>query len=391
MDQLRWLLLNSKLYKGLKNILLLKGNRNLRLSPESLLLYQNTKGIFNRYDLIVRLMAIEELVGKTTGGLMLYHKMQKSRNEYLESIAQRIKPEDRYQNKQGSLQALLDSINQNGFDHRYPITVSPDLKLVDGSHRLACALHFRLEEITIRKSAAKKVDFGLNWFAHYFDQVEIDQIQARYQALINDVDIKEALSAILMRETQVFGRGTFYQSSEVLGISGQRPTTERYRIYGLDEFLNKHQRVLDIGCNCGFFALEMAKKVKSVVGIEIAGTLVEVGQTAQVYLGQSNVEFIQDNFNRHRFDGKFDFICSFAVHYWLGMDMLNYGKRLFDLLNPGGKVILESQNVQKEDVDWDKKLSLLRKVGFVEVRSGRIKDDGVIERKFTILRKKLVK
>jgi len=170
-------------------------------------------------------------------------------------------------------------------------------------------------------------------------------------------------------------------------LPGQRPTSERYGIYKLDDHLGPEQRVLDIGCNCGFFTLLIAKKVQSVVGIEITQTLVDVAQMTQVYLNRGNVEFKQGNFNKIKLDTTFDFICSFAVHHWLGANMKKYGARLHSLLNPGGKVLLESQNIHVQDLDWEEKVKNFSKAGFVEVSSGSLNDDGVIERRFIILKK----
>ncbi len=392
MDQLKWLILNSKIYKGIKGVLLgLRGNRKLALSPECLLLSQHVDGVFNRYDVIVRLMAIEELQGVASGGLALYHKMQRSRNEYHDAAGQRIKQEDRYQNKQGSLESLVESLKQNGFDHQFPISVTPDLKLVDGSHRLAGALYLQINEITVKKSAAREVDFGLSWFSRYFEQAEIDLIRNRYHRLREGIAIEKVLNEILQREKQVFGRGGFYQSFERLGIHGQRPTSERYKIYKLDEHLSADQNVLDIGCNCGFFTLMIAEKARGAVGIEINQALVDIAQVMQVHLNRSNVSFRCGNFNKMEFEEKFDFICSFAVHHWLGVDMHKYGIQLHELLNPGGKVLLESQNINDQDSDWEEKLEKFKAAGFVEVDSGYLKDDGVIERRFGILQKDTVK
>jgi SAM-dependent methyltransferase len=386
--RLKWLLLNSRIYKSTKGLLLkLRGTSQLILSPEMLFLSQHEAGIFNRYDVVVRLMAFEALCEGRQEGLALYHKMQESRNAYLDSIGQSIKSEDRFQNKQGTLDALVDSFDRQGFDFKKPIEVTTDLKLVDGSHRLACALHFKSEEVCTRKSVARQVDFGLKWFEKYFEPDEIALIRSRYQQLIRTIKIEQVLSEILQQEKQVFGRGEFYQSFEPLGIPGQRPTAERYGIYQLDKHLQTGYKVLDIGCNCGFFTLMIAQRAKSVLGVEINQTLVDIGQVLQVYLGQANVCFKQGSFNKIKFEEKFDFICSFAVHHWLGVSMQTYGRRLHNLLNTGGKVLLESQNIKQQDVDWEEKLLKFRQAGFREIDAGALKDDGIIERRFSVLQK----
>lgn len=386
-NKLIWLLKNSRIYKRIRSTALrLTNSYELEVSPAFLFLSQHTNGIFNRYDVVVRFMAIEEINGANNSGLALYIKMQQARNQYLASKNKRIKIEDLHQNKEGMLQNLVTSFRSTGFNPKFPLTVNSNLKLVDGSHRLACALYFNAETILVEKSESLDVDYGLDWFRNYFESDEAITIQEKYREMLKNIDLKAVLEEILHRERQIFGRGEFYQSCEEIGISGQRPTTERYKTYGLDEHLSPTHSVLDIGCNCGFFTLLIASKVKEVTGVEINQTLVDIGQVTKVYLNRQNVTYIQGSFNRLKLDQKFDFICSFAVHYWLGVDMRKYGDRLKSLLNPGGKVLLESQNVHQQDVDWEQKLKKFMQAGYDEIDSGTIKDDGIIERRFSVLR-----
>ena len=386
-SKLSWLVKNSRIYKrALKIYHGLQGERLLTMSPGVLLLIQNKNGEFNRYDVMVRLMAIEEIDGISGGGLALYQKMQRKRNHYLMAANKKIKSEDRQKNDD-VLGELLGSFKQNGFNEKFPIAVNSNLKLVDGSHRLACALYTKCAKLVVEKGETAEIDYGLPWFYDNLEPTEVDLVKHRYQLLLKSLDINSILNELLLREKQVFGRGGFYQSFEELGIKGQRPTAERYRIYKLDEHLHSDYDVLDIGCNAGFFTLTIANQVKSATGIEINQTLVEVAQVTQVYLNRKNVAFKQGNFNSINLKKKFDFICSFAVHHWLAVDMQKYGHKLGSLLNPGGKVLLESQNIHEQDKDWEQKLNKFIGAGFEEVDKGQLKDDGKIERKYSILQR----
>lgn len=60
----------------------------------------------------------------------------------------------------------------------------------------------------------------------------------------------------------------FYQSPEELGIEGQRNTLSRFEKYGLSTILKPSYKVLDIGCNTGFFAITVSRYVKLVDGID---------------------------------------------------------------------------------------------------------------------------
>jgi len=387
-NRLVWFLKNTKIYKRIKSIVLRKMNSyKLEVSPAWLFLMQHSDGQFNRYDIIVRYLALEDFHDARNSGIRLYNKMQLARNEYLVSINQKIKSEDLHVNKTEAFKDLSRSFSKVGYNKNYPLEVNSAMKLVDGSHRIACALFFNQKSIIVEKSAFITIDYGLDWFRIYFDDDEIDSIRSKYQALLKNIDIKAVLTSILKREKQYFGRGEFYQSCEEIGFPGQRPTGKRYEIYGLKNHLESSLDILDIGCNCGFLTLLIAKEVKSATGVEISDSLVEIGQITQVYLGRTNVYFRKGNFNKMQFNKKYDFIFSFAVHHWLGTNMKKFGIRLNKMLNPGGKILLESQNINTVDTDWGKKIQLFMEAGFEEISNGWLKDDGIIERRFSLFRK----
>jgi 2-polyprenyl-3-methyl-5-hydroxy-6-metoxy-1,4-benzoquinol methylase len=147
-----------------------------------------------------------------------------------------------------------------------------------------------------------------------------------------------------------------------------------------------HHDVLDIGSNCGFLSLKAARKVNSVTGIEISETLILISRVTKRKLKINNAEFIRGDFSKIKFDKKFDFIFSFAVHYWVGLSTKHYAEKLKSLLNPNGIVLIESQDIEKFDADWDEKISTILSVGFEALDDGSLKDDGIICRRFAILR-----
>src|SRR5690606_30426243 len=136
------------------------------------------------------------------------------------------------------------------------LTVNSDYKLIDGSHRLACALFFNSKSITIKNAHKNRVPYGLNWFENYFSEDEIKALRKKEDEVFEQLDIRSILYEILNLKQQNFGRGNFYQSNDELNISGQRPTAKRFEIYQLDSLLMPHHDVLDIGSNCGFISLK---------------------------------------------------------------------------------------------------------------------------------------
>ena len=121
---------------------------------------------FNRYDLIVRFIAIDSFLNANKDGIDLYEKMQEKRGG------------SDYKNPLKVFQELISSFKDRGADSNHPILVNKDLHIVDGAHRLACALYFKVPFIAVKIN--KKLDFspyGINWFKNNsFSDAELDLI-----------------------------------------------------------------------------------------------------------------------------------------------------------------------------------------------------------------------
>lgn len=337
---------------------------------------QVAKSEFNRIDVVVRYLAIEDYFEKNEIGYALYKKMQSERDPESDT--------DLYLEK---FKSLIKSFEKQGFDLKHPITVNKKNELVDGSHRLACALYFDVKKIKIKRSEVLESNYGMGWFEKHFTDQEVTVIKDKFRKLVTDIDLESKLINNLHTKEQQFGRGDLYQSCDELSISGQRPTTERYNIYGLNKILKPEYNVLDIGCNCGFFALEAARNVNSVTGLEINRVLVDIGKATQTHLDRWNCSFKQGDFNQFTSTDKFDVIFSFAVHHWVGGRIEDFGDKLYKLLNANGRVVFESQNLETVDKDFDEKIRKICASGFEQEEEGSLKDDGIIARKFVILRK----
>ncbi|MBX2965962.1 MAG: methyltransferase domain-containing protein [Cyclobacteriaceae bacterium] len=380
---------NLKIYKKISAIpRMVSGQYKFYISPSLLFLLQHKEGKLNRYSLIVRYLAIEHLQGKNSIGLNLYNRMQAARENYLKENGIAIRKEDRVDEKQNTLSPLIKSFSTKGFDKNFPIIVNTGFHLIDGSHRLACALYFNIDKVLIKRITQPEAYYGLDWFRNIFNEEEIALLETTYKELIERIDIRSVMKEVLNMEQQTFGRGTFYQSFEELNVSGQRPSAERLAVYNLTNFLAPHQEVLDIGSNCGFITLKTAPHVKHITGIEISSSLVMLSRITQAYLGIHNATFITGSFSKKIPEKKFDFIFSFAVHYWIGLEFKIYIQTLKNLLNPGGLILFESQDIEKMDKDWDEKINQFKLHEFTELHTGSLKDDGVITRKFSVLKLK---
>lgn len=134
---------------------------------------------FNRYDMIVRLLAIENYYGKNDFGWDLYRKQQNTR-----------KGED-WQNAESRFRALIKSYEKNGYDESSEICIGADLRLWDGSHRMALAMYHKHYNISCQvMPTSRSIYYGINWYLeNNFSLDEIAKIQTRYEQLKNEIQV----------------------------------------------------------------------------------------------------------------------------------------------------------------------------------------------------------
>ncbi|MEX5669414.1 hypothetical protein ABFV57_31620, partial [Pseudomonas neuropathica] len=90
--------------------------------------------------------------------------------------------------------------------------------------------------------------------------------------------------------------------------------------------------------------------------------------------------FLTSSFEDYRQSApeKFNLIFSFAVHVWIGKPMVAYVSDLKEMLEPGGVVIIESNDLVRNDAQFFENMSSLYEQGFFLMYRGTLKDDGVI-------------
>lgn len=202
------------------------------------------------------------------------------------------------------------------------------------------------------------------------------------------LEFHKSLKESFQKYSKAFGRGTFYQSLKSIHVIGQRPTEERFAVYGLKKLLKKNFRVLDIGSNCGFFSLYVSQFVHSVDGIEKDHYMVEVANKAKKYLKRDNCAFHQSIFEDFKPNKKYDCILSFAVHRRVRYSLEGYLGELDKILNKNGFLVLESHNAKKEDINFVRDVKNILGKRYSARKEGKIKDDHIIDREFIVLMKK---
>jgi hypothetical protein len=155
-------------------------NDCVQMIPTNLLLSkQIVNNKFNRFDLIVRFMAIESFLNDEDSGVNFYNKMQAKRGG------------SSFKNPWKVFQALILRVKNKGLDSSCPVLVNNDLHIVDGAHRLACALFFNKPFIAVKIN--RKLNFspyGLNWFeSNNFSADELQLLENKKLTVFNDNSI----------------------------------------------------------------------------------------------------------------------------------------------------------------------------------------------------------
>lgn len=148
-----------------------------------------------------------------------------------------------------------------------------------------------------------------------------------------------------------YGEGYFYQSLDLIGITGLRDTRARIEGMNLRERL-AGRRVLEIGCNTGFVALSIADIAAEVVGFDINPHLVAIAHAAADHLGCTNTRFLVSAFEDLPPSDPYEAVLSFANHSTYDgntrQSIEEYFTRCRDLLVPGGLLLFESHPPQHE-------------------------------------------
>lgn len=169
----------------------------------------------------------------------------------------------------------------------------------------------------------------------------------------NFIELTKEIQSIINSQKKHYEHHSYfygypYQGFSMIGVFGERPTEERYESYLIDKFLKPSDKVLDLGCSCGFLAIYSAFKIGcNIEGIDINPYSIQIGEACAKFLKVSDKvklhsRKIQDFFPASQYNA----IYSFATHW---TDDRNYRvplkehlKRLLDLTTNGGYIFFES-------------------------------------------------
>lgn len=179
---------------------------------------QNYPTGFNRYDIVVRYLAVEAYYGKNSYGWELYRKMQGAR----------VSPQ--WTNSSVDIfRKLIASYETGGYDEESEIELDCNLGLVDGSHRMALAIYHKYYQISCRiLPDASPVVYDIKWFVeHGFTMKEVRILQDTYSKIYDE--LIQPFVCTLWAPVQ----GYFDEITDFLSLVGN---VVSYRDYEVDDY-----------------------------------------------------------------------------------------------------------------------------------------------------------
>lgn len=150
--------------------------KSISIEVAELFFQHNGEYDFKRYDMIVRLLAVENYFGKNDFGFNLYRRMQAARvnRDWEDPAVERF-------------HKLIKSYDNRGYDTTSPIILDKNLHLIDGSHRMALAMYYHTKQINaIVKPITFNTFYGIEWFKiNGFTNDECNKMIAKYEELKN--------------------------------------------------------------------------------------------------------------------------------------------------------------------------------------------------------------
>lgn len=210
--------------------------RKISYSPADMFFLQVKDDEFRRPDMIVRHLAIDNYYGNNDFGFDLYRKLQDTRVKkgYSEEAVKKF-------------YALIESYAKNGYDPNSYILADKELKLRDGSHRMAMATYLNLPEITVAVfNATTALVLDYKWLLdHGFSAEEVQILRNKADSMRREMNVplkcilwdnsrKDEITAVMEKHGRIIKCETLAvsdaQAAEINSIYGKKAASGKYEI-----------------------------------------------------------------------------------------------------------------------------------------------------------------
>lgn len=166
-------------------------------------------------------------------------------------------------------------------------------------------------------------------------------------------DLHGRIDAVLSRQRKEYGDyyyfyGQPYQALSILGVYGERSTEERFEAYGLASLVKSSDRVLDLGCNCGFMAVYTSFRTGCQAdGVDINPYMIEIGSLCADYLRIADrINLVAARIQDFEAGAQYSVLFSFATHWTddenYRVPLREHFERCAAYLESGGLLVFES-------------------------------------------------
>lgn len=150
---------------------------------------------------------------------------------------------------------------------------------------------------------------------------------------------------------EIYNHSEIYLSSTISHTPVRKPINYaerqlKIKFDMLNNIINSHSHVLDMGCSNGSHLLSLAPKISSGVGVDFSKRFIEYAQNELKKTSLKNVEFIECSFDKLSIDDQsIDVLYSFSsIYYYLG-DLGKLVSEMHRVLSDNGKALIDIGNI----------------------------------------------
>lgn len=206
--------------------------RNIPTSELFFLQYYNNH--FAKYSIIAKVLSLQEADGKNSIGAAIDYKILRNKTNWtIQSWGKR-------------LYDVYERIKSDGFSSNYPIEVDSNMRIINGSHRFACACHLGINYVPVRV-----VDVSCNSddvLFTYKEEVEPKLRDDEKKAL---AELHKQLHDKFLYPFYVLTSSIY--SERVCAIISELDNIELRDMSKITD--TKHQSFIDGECNCHVFEI----------------------------------------------------------------------------------------------------------------------------------------
>jgi len=146
---------------------------------------------------------------------------------------------------------------------------------------------------------------------------------------------------------------SFYQSFDFIDNKIKASNSgEKYKSSRLEGFELLGQKVLDVGCNAGYFLFRLLDKNPSkMLGVDAGENFIFIAnEINKKYFNSPIIQFIKGDFFEINFTEKFDLIICFSTFHYFLDNQNRFLKDCYFLLNSKGILLLEMEEYPDSNI-----------------------------------------